>query len=119
MIGQERVLARGDLTQMSAGASDSVDKEAGAKKSAGKGADKATPTPTPTTLARKGPYASSRRKFYGYFTVVLSLAIVTAGVMWIVYGYLPNEYYFPVSFSLLATFGVIAYVILSRRLDIS
>lgn len=67
----------------------------------------------------RGPFASSRRKFYGYFTVVLSLAIVTAGVMWIVYGYLPNEYYFPVSFSLLGVFGIIAYVILSKRLEIS
>jgi hypothetical protein len=54
--------------------------------------------------------------FYGYLSAVLSLLIVTAAAIWSIYTYLPGIYYLPLSLGVLVLVGVVAYVILSRRI---
>jgi len=54
--------------------------------------------------------------FYGYLSSVLSLLILTAAVIWAIYAYLPSIYYLPLSLATLVTVGVIAYLILNKRI---
>jgi hypothetical protein len=53
--------------------------------------------------------------FYGYLSGLLSLLIAMAVVIWLIYWYLPGEDYLPLSLGSLAVFGIVAYLILSRR----
>jgi hypothetical protein len=67
-------------------------------------------------------YAQSKQKkqfhFYGYFSVVLNLTIVVAAVLWVVYGRLPNQYYLPISFGVIALTGLVAFLILNKKVNL-
>jgi hypothetical protein len=56
--------------------------------------------------------------FHGYPSVLLSLCIVLAGFLWVVYGYLPHEYYLPISFGGIAAFGIAAFFILTKKMNL-
>lgn len=56
--------------------------------------------------------------YMGFFSIMLSITIITAGLMWEAYGHLPGQYYLPVSFAILVVAGVAGYVILVRRIEI-
>jgi hypothetical protein len=56
--------------------------------------------------------------FHGYPSVLLSMCILLAGVLWVVYGYLPHQYYLPVSFGGIAAFGVAAFLILTKKMNL-
>ena len=62
----------------------------------------------------------ARRKtgYMGFFSILLSITLVTAGLMWEAYGHLPGQYYMPISFSLLILAGIVGYVILVRYIEI-
>ncbi|MDA4124461.1 MAG: hypothetical protein OK438_03315 [Thaumarchaeota archaeon] len=64
-----------------------------------------------------GGYAGVRRgiAFYGYLSSMLSLLIVMAVIIWLIYIYLPGGYYIPLSLVALVLFGLVGYMILSRR----
>ncbi len=51
--------------------------------------------------------------------IFASLTIVVAGILWEVYGYVPAIYYMPVSIGVVIVYGVLAYVFLSRTINIS
>jgi hypothetical protein len=68
--------------------------------------------PPGATQGRKKGY-----RFLGYLSALLSFTIVCAGLIWEVYAFYP-EYYYPLSFSLLAVAGVVAYVILTKTIKI-
>lgn len=72
----------------------------------------------PTIKLRRDKKKVRRRGlvFYGYLSVVLSLLIATAALIWLIYVYAPAGFYLPVSFLALVLVGTIAYVILSRRI---
>ncbi len=56
--------------------------------------------------------------FHGYPSVLLSLCIVLAAVLWVVYGYCPHQYYLPVSFAGIAAFGFAAFFILTKKMNL-
>ena len=76
-------------------------------------------------MSAERPLPAPRKKksklfgFEGYFSIFLFLTIVTAVIIWILYGYFPYEYYLPGSILTLVVFGIFAYVILSRSINIS
>lgn len=54
--------------------------------------------------------------FYGYLSSLLSLLIVTSAIIWAIYVYFPPQYYLLLSGATLIGVGVVAYLILSRRI---
>ena len=56
--------------------------------------------------------------FHGYFSVFLSLTIVTAGLIWVIYGALPAQYYLPVSFGIIVVIGFLAFYILDKKIQL-
>lgn len=54
----------------------------------------------------------------GMFGFLLELCIVAGGLMWVAYAYLPHQYYLPISFAAVCVIGVVAYLILNKRLSI-
>jgi hypothetical protein len=56
--------------------------------------------------------------FHGYFSVLLNLTIVAAAVLWLAYGRLPNQYYLPISFSIIALTGVAAFFLLNNKMKL-
>lgn len=56
--------------------------------------------------------------YMGFFSILLSITLITAGLMWEAYGYLPGQYYLPISFSILILAGIAGYVILNRKIEI-
>jgi hypothetical protein len=69
----------------------------------------------------EGTKENSRTKknigYMGFFSIMLSIAIVTAGVCWEIYALLP-QYYIPLSFLVLAGSASAAFLILSTKIDI-
>ncbi|MHB8567970.1 MAG: hypothetical protein ACYC9U_12845 [Nitrososphaerales archaeon] len=64
----------------------------------------------------------SKKKGPGFqmiLTLFLSMTLVTAGILWEVYGYLPPQYYIPISLGVVVLYGALAYVFLSRTINIS
>ncbi len=55
--------------------------------------------------------------FHGYFSLFLSLTILTAGLIWIIYGDLPAQYYLPVSFGVIVVVGIVAFYILDKKIQ--
>jgi hypothetical protein len=55
--------------------------------------------------------------YMGFFSIMLSIAILTAGILWEIYALLP-QYYLLLSFVVLAASGCAAFLILSKRIDI-
>jgi hypothetical protein len=54
-------------------------------------------------------------KSYGIFLgMIVTLAFVLGGAMFVVYGFFPHQYYLPTSLALTAAAGIIVYVILAR-----
>ena len=47
-----------------------------------------------------------------------SLAVVTAGIMYVAYGFLPRQDYLPTSLAVTAVAGVVVYVILDRLVQL-
>jgi hypothetical protein len=56
--------------------------------------------------------------FHGYFTLILSLTIVAAALIWLIYTDLPYQYYLIASFGVVAIIGIVAFVILNKKLQI-
>ena len=56
--------------------------------------------------------------FVGFFGFLLELCIVGGALMWVAYGYLPHQYYLPVSFAAVLVIGVVSYYVLNKRLDL-
>ncbi len=69
------------------------------------------------TLDKK-PGRKRRTIFHGYFSALLSLTILTAGLIWIIYGDLPAQYYLPASFGVIAIIGVLAFYILDKKIQL-
>ncbi len=59
-----------------------------------------------------------KHSFYGYFSVLFSLCIVQGGVLWVTYGYLPHQFYMPVSLLSIVAVGLIAFFILNSKIKI-
>jgi hypothetical protein len=55
--------------------------------------------------------------YMGFFSIMLSIAILTAGVLWEIYALVP-QYYLLLGFVVLAASGCAAFVILNTRIDI-
>ncbi|MDG6996795.1 MAG: hypothetical protein JRN52_12805 [Nitrososphaerota archaeon] len=66
----------------------------------------------------QGYGAKKKTGFMGFFSILLSITLITAGLMWEAYGHLPGQYYMPISFSLLILAGVVGYLILVRYIEI-
>ena len=69
----------------------------------------------------KSNSGSTKKKglvFHGYFSLLLSLTILAAGLLWLIYSELPYQYYLPVSFGVVVIIGIAAFVILSRKIQI-
>jgi hypothetical protein len=75
------------------------------------------------TEGSASPRTEPKKKKESHFLMVLTVleasTIGAAGVLWEVYGQLPPQYYFPISITFIVLLGVIAYVFLSRTIDIS
>lgn len=56
--------------------------------------------------------------YMGFFSIVLAITLISAVLIWIVYGYLPGEYYLPLSLIILVCAGIVAYFILINRVNI-
>jgi hypothetical protein len=56
--------------------------------------------------------------FRGYFSVFLSLTILAAALIYLIYGYAPYQYYLPLSFVVVLVVGIAGFVILSRKIEI-
>ena len=56
--------------------------------------------------------------FHGYFSLILSLTIVAAALIWLIYVDLPYQYYLVASFGVVAIIGIVAFVILNKKLKI-
>ena len=76
--------------------------------------DKGQNSPQREDNTRKRP----RFKFHGYLSVFFSLTIAFAGALWLIYGYLPYQYYLPLSFLAVLVIGIIGYVILTKGVKI-
>lgn len=59
-----------------------------------------------------------KRSFYGYFSLLFSMCIVQGAVLWVAYGYLPHQYYLPVSLISIISVGFIAFFILNSKIKI-
>jgi hypothetical protein len=61
---------------------------------------------------------TSRKRFvfHGYFSLLLSLSILLAGVLWLAYGYLPYQDYLPISLLSVVLVGIAAFYILNKRM---
>ena len=76
-------------------------------------------------MSVKAPPTKSRKKknkgpgFQLLLSFFAAMTLVVAGVLWEVYGLLPAQYYIPVSVGVVAVYGVLAYVFLSRSINIS
>ena len=55
--------------------------------------------------------------FHGYFSLFLSLTILTAALIWVIYGDLPPQYYLPVSFGVIVVIGFLAFYILDKKIQ--
>lgn len=58
------------------------------------------------------------KSFNVFFSIIASLSVVTAGVMYLAYGFLPHQYYLPTSLAVTAAAGVVVYFILARVVEI-
>ena len=58
------------------------------------------------------------KSFNIFFSIIASLSIVTAGVMYLAYGFLPHQYYLPTSLGITAIAGVVVYFILVRVVEL-
>ena len=52
-----------------------------------------------------------------FFSIIASLSVVTAGVMYLAYGFLPRQYYLPTSLGVTVAAGVVVYFILVRLVE--
>jgi hypothetical protein len=57
-----------------------------------------------------------KKGFMGFFSILLFLTIVFAGILWIIYGYLPYAYYLPLSAIGIVLFGVLVYFVLRDKI---
>jgi hypothetical protein len=55
--------------------------------------------------------------FHGYFSLLLSLTILTAALIWVIYGDLPSQYYLPVSLGVIVVIGFLAFYILDKKIQ--
>ncbi|MEM0117749.1 MAG: hypothetical protein QXX17_07240 [Conexivisphaerales archaeon] len=53
---------------------------------------------------------------FSYFTLLLSVMIFVAGILWLAYSYLPHEFYLPIGFSVLLVAAVVVYVTIYRKI---
>jgi hypothetical protein len=53
-----------------------------------------------------------------YFGVLLTVAIACAAVIWLAYEALPHELYLPVTLSITVVAFIVAFVVLSRRVQL-
>ncbi|MCL4519170.1 MAG: hypothetical protein M1587_08250 [Thaumarchaeota archaeon] len=63
-------------------------------------------------------HGKKKTGYMGFFSILLSITIITAGLMWEAYGHLPGQYYLPISFSILIAAGIAGYLILVRKIEI-
>lgn len=53
-----------------------------------------------------------------YFSVLLTVAIACAAIIWVAYATLPHALYLPVSLSVIVFAFAVAFVILRRRVEL-
>ena len=58
------------------------------------------------------------KSFNIFFSIIASLSVATAGVMYLAYGFLPRQYYLPLSLAITAAAGAVVYVILVRVVEL-
>ena len=56
--------------------------------------------------------------FHGYFSLLLSLTILAAALLWVINIELPTQYYLPASFGVVVLIGVAGFVILNKKIQI-
>jgi hypothetical protein len=53
-----------------------------------------------------------------YFTLMITLMIAVAALLWIMYSLLPHQLYLPLGFVILVAVGLFAYYIISKKIKL-
>jgi hypothetical protein len=94
-------------------------KEVGSKEERANSDSSSSSSPSSSSSSqRNSTKRKSRTGFRGYFSIYLSLAILAAALIYIVYGNLPYQYYLPLSFAIVAAVALAGFVILLKKIEI-
>jgi len=59
---------------------------------------------------------NNERYPFSYFTLMITLVIIIAALLWIMYSLVPHELYLPLGFIILVAVGLFAYYIISKKI---
>jgi hypothetical protein len=72
-------------------------------------------------LALSASKSNKKKKkivFHGYFSLLLSLTILAAALLWAINIELPTQYYLPASLGIVVLIGAAGFVILNKKIQI-
>jgi len=55
---------------------------------------------------------------FSYFTLLITIMLAVAAILWVIYSILPHEFYIPLGFVVLVGVGISLYFIVFRKMKI-